>query len=50
MFEIETTKETELISWQINKQKPKNKDNKETKQKDAVEKPVWVRRTQPTGV
>lgn len=33
MFEIETTKETELISWQINKQKPKNKDYKETKQK-----------------
>lgn len=32
MFEIETTKETELISWQINKQKPKNKDNKETRQ------------------
>lgn len=36
IFGIETTKETELISWQINKQNPKNKDNKETKQKTPL--------------
>lgn len=30
IYQIEIIKETELISWQINKQNPKNKDNKET--------------------